>query len=93
MVTYRYSCEKCGNEFDCEQRITDPPRKRCPRCQGSVYRVIQPVSHILKGSGFYRTDYRSANFKKREKEESVGPPSHTEKETKKHEPKAKPDKS
>lgn len=72
MVTYRYSCEKCGYEFDFDQRITDPPRKRCPRCRGSVYRVIQAVGHILKGSGFYRTDYRSKDFKKKQKEETVG---------------------
>lgn len=69
MPTYHYSCEKCGHEFEIEQRITDPPRKRCPLCRGSVYRVIHPVGHILKGSGFYRTDYRSEDFKKREKAE------------------------
>lgn len=69
MVTYRYSCEKCGYEFDYEQRITAPPRKRCPKCRGNVYRVIQAVGHILKGSGFYRTDYRSKDFSAREKKE------------------------
>ena len=66
MPTYHYSCERCGYEFEINQRITDPPRKRCPKCRGSVYRVIHPVGHILKGSGFYRTDYRSEDFKKRE---------------------------
>ena len=69
MPTYHYSCEKCGHEFEIEQRITDPPRKRCPLCRGSVYRVIHPVGHILKGSGFYRTDYRSEEYVKREKAE------------------------
>ncbi len=72
MPTYHYSCEKCGHEFECDQRITDPPRTRCPKCRGSVYRVIHPVGHILKGSGFYTTDYRTSDFKKREKEESAG---------------------
>ncbi len=66
MPTYHYSCEKCGYEFEIEQKITDPPRKRCPKCRGSVYRVIHPVGHILKGSGFYATDYRSEDFKKKE---------------------------
>jgi putative FmdB family regulatory protein len=72
MVTYRYSCEKCGHEFEIDQRITDPPRKRCPKCSGSVYRVIHAVGHIFKGSGFYTTDHRGKDFKKREKEESAG---------------------
>lgn len=69
MPVYHYSCEKCGYEFEIEQRITAPPRKRCPKCRGSVYRVIHPVGHILKGSGFYRTDYRSEDFKKKEEAE------------------------
>ncbi len=84
MITYRYSCEKCGHEFDCEQRITDPPRKRCPLCRGSIFRVIHPVGHILKGSGFYTTDYRSKDFKKKEKEETAGPGASIEPDSKKH---------
>lgn len=84
MGTYRYSCEKCGHEFDFEQRITDPPRKRCPVCRGCVYRMIHPVGHILKGSGFYTTDYRSKDFKKREKEESAGPAAPAERDSNKH---------
>lgn len=69
MPTYHYSCEKCGYEFEIEQRITDPPRKRCPKCRGKVFRVIHPVGHILKGPGFYRTEYRSEDYKKREQAE------------------------
>ncbi len=71
MPTYHYECERCGHEFEIEQRITDPPRKRCPRCRGSVYRVIHPVCHILKGSGFYRTDYRSDDYRKKAEAESA----------------------
>ena len=74
MPTYHYSCERCGYEFEIEQRITDPPRKRCTRCRGSVYRVIHPVGHILKGEGFYATDYRSDDFKKRELSEKEPAP-------------------
>ncbi len=69
MPTYHYACDKCGNEFEISQNITDPPKKRCPKCRGKIYRVIYPVNHILKGSGFYKTDYRDEDFSKREKEE------------------------
>jgi putative FmdB family regulatory protein len=84
MPTYHYSCERCKHEFEIEQRITDPPRKRCPKCRGNVYRVIHPVGHILKGSGFYATDYRKEDFKKRRMEEK-GSPSPSE-EKKSHSP-------
>ena len=69
MPTYHYACDKCGNEFEISQNITDPPKKRCPKCHGRIYRVIYPVNHILKGSGFYKTDYRDEDFSKKEKEE------------------------
>jgi putative FmdB family regulatory protein len=91
MVTYRYSCENCEYEFDLEQRITEPPRKRCPKCRGRVYRVIHPVGHILKGSGFYRTDYRSPSFTKRDKEETAGSAPHPDTDAKKDNAKPKPD--
>ncbi len=66
MPRYHYACEKCEHEFWLNQKITDPPRKRCPECRGKVYRVIKPVGHILKGSGFYRTDYRDDHQTKRD---------------------------
>ncbi|UCF05110.1 MAG: zinc ribbon domain-containing protein [bacterium] len=80
MPTYHYLCERCGHEFEVVQRITDPPRKRCLKCRGPIYRVIHPVGHILKGSGFYRTDYRTDEFKKQEKAETASTtPDKTEK--------------
>ncbi|MDZ7861159.1 MAG: FmdB family zinc ribbon protein [Candidatus Krumholzibacteriota bacterium] len=69
MPTYHYACDKCGNEFEVFQNISDTPKKRCPKCRGKIYRVIHPVNHILKGSGFYKTDYRDEDFSKKEKEE------------------------
>ena len=80
MPTYHYSCDRCKHEFEIDQRITDPPRKRCPKCRGSVYRVIHPVGHILKGSGFYATDYRKEDFEKRRMEEKGTPPTAKEKD-------------
>ena len=83
MPTYHYSCERCGHEFEIEQRITDPPRKRCPKCWGNVYRVIHPVGHILKGSGFYATDYRKEDYEKKRMEEKGTTTPAAEKDSKK----------
>lgn len=90
MPTYHYACERCGNEFEIDQKISEPPRKRCPWCRGKVYRVIHPVGHILRGSGFYRTDYRDEDFSKKElaEKKSAGKPAAENKKEKK-----KPDSS
>jgi len=65
MPTYDYECTKCRRKFEIEQKISDPPRKRCPYCRGKVFRVITGGGGvILKGNGFYVTDYRSPEYKK-----------------------------
>ncbi len=65
MLTYEYECSKCSHHFELDQKITDPPRKRCPKCRGKVVRLISGGGGIiLKGTGFYATDYRSDAYKK-----------------------------
>jgi putative FmdB family regulatory protein len=59
MPTYTYRCQKCGEEFERFQSMSDEPVKRCPTCKGKVQRVFHPVGIVLKGSGFHRNDYRS----------------------------------
>lgn len=61
MPVYAYACNKCGHEFEIEQRMSDPPRKRCPKCRSGVRKVFHPVGVVLKGSGFYKTDSRAAS--------------------------------
>src|SRR4029077_20660661 len=56
MPTYEYRCEHCG-DFEENQRITDPPLERCPKCRRKVRRLISNTSFQLKGSGWYVTDY------------------------------------
>ena len=73
MPTYDYECTKCGHSFELEQRITARPRERCPKCRGKVIRVITGGGGvILKGTGFYATDYRSEAYKKAAKADQPG---------------------
>ncbi|MEA3334516.1 MAG: FmdB family zinc ribbon protein [Chloroflexota bacterium] len=58
MPIYEYQCESCNTRFDKMQRFSEDPLTECPMCGGPVYRVIQPVGIIFKGSGFYVTDNR-----------------------------------
>lgn len=64
MPTYEYQCEKCGHVFERFQSMTDKPVKRCPLCRCKVRRLFGTGAGIIfKGSGFYETDYRSAQYK------------------------------
>ncbi|MBF6567271.1 MAG: zinc ribbon domain-containing protein [Candidatus Binataceae bacterium] len=59
MPIYEYQCSKCGT-FEAMQRITESPLKKCPTCKGKVERVMSRTSFVLKGSGWYLTDYARA---------------------------------
>jgi putative FmdB family regulatory protein len=67
MPVYEYACEKCGHEFEAEQRISDDPIRTCPKCRArKVKRLISRTSFVLKGSGWYSDLYSSAAAKKSE---------------------------
>ncbi|NPV28861.1 MAG: zinc ribbon domain-containing protein [Firmicutes bacterium] len=72
MPTYEYECSECGR-FQYSQRITEPALEACPTCGKPVRRLIsRNVGIIFKGPGFYCTDYRSKEEKRRFKEEETG---------------------
>jgi putative FmdB family regulatory protein len=62
--TYEYQCEKCQRVFEVRQRITEPPLSTCDACGGRVKRLLSPAPFILKGEGWYVTDYPSDSRKK-----------------------------
>ncbi len=62
MPTYEYRCDECGYVFEEFQSMNDEPLTTCPKCKGSVQRLIGPgAGLIFKGSGFYLTDYKKSN--------------------------------
>ncbi len=89
MPTYEYECNSCQYLFEAFQGISEAPLTECPRCGGPVRRKISGGAGLLfKGKGFYITDYRSENYKKKASEEK--PKSETSKE-KGESSKAKPE--
>jgi putative FmdB family regulatory protein len=73
MPTYEYECPKCGNVFDEFQSISAPPLAYCPKegCGAEAKRRFSAGGgFILKGSGFYATDYRSDSYKSGAKAEN-----------------------
>ncbi len=70
MPTYEYECLKCGENFEVFQMMSDKPIESCPKCHGSVRRLIGSGSGIIfKGSGFYATDYRKSKPTQSNKQE------------------------
>ena len=71
MPTYDYVCDSCGHEFEAFESIMSQPQTDCPECKTpKLRRKIGPGAAILfKGSGFYKTDYRSDSYKSAAKAE------------------------
>lgn len=66
MPTYEYLCRGCGHEFELFQSMTDPVKRKCPKCgKPKLERLIGTGAGVIfKGGGFYETDYRSESYKK-----------------------------
>ncbi len=64
MPIYEYKCKKCGKQFEVTQKITDEPLTECGSCRGELKKLITNTSFVLKGKGWYVTDYPSADRKK-----------------------------
>ena len=60
MPTYAYACTECGHRFEIVQSFSDDSLTACPECRGRLRKVFDAVGVVFKGSGFYRTDSRSA---------------------------------
>ena len=72
MPTYEYHCDGCGRDFEVKQRISEASLTTCDVCGGSVRRLISSAPFILKGEGWYVTDYPSASRKKAMESEKSG---------------------
>ena len=66
MPTYDYVCDACDHKFELYQSIKASTKRKCPSCgRMMLRRLIGPGAAIMfKGSGFYKTDYRSESYKK-----------------------------
>ncbi len=65
MPVYEYECSACGGRFEVIQKFSDPVLTECRLCKtGSVRKVLSPTAFVLKGGGWYATDYPSADRKK-----------------------------
>src|ERR1700722_14780438 len=66
MPFYEYQCRSCGHDLEAMQKISDPPLKKCPQCgKSQLQRLMSAPVFRLKGGGWYETDFKGVQAKKR----------------------------
>ena len=60
MPIYEYECQSCRQVIEKWQRITEEPVDACPKCSGSLKKLISRSSFHLKGGGWFADGYSSA---------------------------------
>jgi len=67
MPIYEYHCDTCRKDFELVRKISDPPIKSCPECNGrKIRKLISSTAFQLKGTGWYKTDYAPKPAAKKE---------------------------
>jgi putative FmdB family regulatory protein len=59
MPIYEYECSVCHKDLEVMQKITEGPLTECPDCGGALRKKMSSTSFVLKGTGWYATDYAS----------------------------------
>ena len=57
MPLYEYQCDACGHHFELIRKFSDPPIETCPKCGGTVQKLMSSPAFQFKGTGWYVTDY------------------------------------
>ncbi len=57
MPIYEYQCDGCKEVFEVFQKLSDPAPTQHTCGSTQVHRVLSNTSFVLKGTGWYITDY------------------------------------
>lgn len=64
MPIYEYICKSCGSGFEVMQKLSDEPAKNCKHClSDNIEKVMSQSAFVLKGHGWYVTDYARKGVK------------------------------
>ena len=74
MPIYEFKCESCGSVTEKLQKMSDPYPTECPHCKsGRLTKLISPSGFVLKGNGWYATDFKSKSSSSTSSEASQVP--------------------
>lgn len=66
MPIYEYQCQACEAVVEELQKVSDAPLKKCPECgKNKLKKLVSAPSFRLSGTGWYETDFKTDNDKKR----------------------------
>lgn len=57
MPIYEYECDGCQSVFEVRQKVSDPAPQAHSCGSTQVRRILSATSFVLKGTGWYATDY------------------------------------
>ena len=64
MPIYAYKCDSCGFAKDVLQKLSEAPLALCPSCGvASFKKQLTAAGFLLKGSGWYATDFKDSGKK------------------------------
>ena len=59
MPIFDYQCQACGHRFDVLQKPGEGALRKCPECgKLKLQKLVSAPNFHLKGSGWYKTDFR-----------------------------------
>lgn len=66
MPIYEYQCKSCGHELEAFQKLSEDPLKECPSCGDlELTKLVSAAGFRLKGGGWYETDFKGSQDKKK----------------------------
>lgn len=93
MPLYEYRCGKCQGLTEVIQGYDDPPPKKCAKCGSSrLEKIVSRSGFVLKGSGWYQSDYKSTATSSSDSDSSSSSKDSTESKDSKPDKDTKPDK-
>jgi putative FmdB family regulatory protein len=66
MPLYEYRCKDCEDRFEYIQPMSAGAKRKCEACGGRLEKLVSKAGFVLKGAGWYETDFREGGSRTKE---------------------------